>query len=248
MIDELDYELVEEEEEALETLTGSKRIVQKLANAAFATPLRTAAMLTLMAGSIAVVIWNLGYRLTVFDTLVEVEVQKNALESELNAMRNKLSKIDPQELESKISVENSRVFRGFPQAAAWIQQLDERAQKFQLSFNYEVEPTRASPIPDVLEMPIVFHIHNVEEGVDSAFSDIMQFIGTLVADRWHLDSLTTQATGTGDSLKELHVRAVVWVRDPHGFVIAAQEHQKSIGGGKRGSQPPAQGMYEEIIQ
>lgn len=214
----IDLELnLEVEEDRLELNSGFKRYVQNFADAWFRSPLRIAAAGLFVLFCLAVIAWNL-QRLTILDEIVALEVVEFELEDELNQLELQLSSINLDRLTNEIEAENDRVFQGFPELAAWSEGLARVASSKGLTFSYQVEQAHYSPVPNILEVPLVLQFKALDDEADSLFMTTMELVGEVLSDHWHIDVVATQGIGDGKGLVQLVVRAHVWVRDRYGFV------------------------------
>ncbi len=208
---------VEEEEETIEAHTGLKRYVQMMVDAWFRTPQRIAGTMCLVIACCFLIAWNL-QRMSILHELVELRSTQYALDTQLAKLQADLVMIDLESLSRAIEEENDRVFQGFPELAAWAEGLARVAGSHGLTFSYKAREPHLSPVPDVLEVPVVLEFKATAETADSLFMNAMQLIGRVLRDHWHIDVVSTQARGDGEQLLALSVDAQVWVRDRYGFV------------------------------
>lgn len=204
-------------DEKIEKHQGFRKYVQLLADAWFRTPKRVAATLCLIAVCIGVIVWNL-QRLTVLDELIALEVQEFELNDQLSDLELQLSHFDAELLASDIKKENSKVFQGFPELAAWTEGLARVASQRGIDLRYKVENPHLSAVPGVLEVPIDLEFKAKRENAAMLFTGSMQLLGVLLKDHWHIDVISTSGRGNGQYLETVNVRAQVWVRDLFGFV------------------------------
>lgn len=191
--------------------------VQQFADAWFATPLRIIVTGLVVMGCIGMIGWNL-QRLSVLDELIELEIVEYDLRNQLNDIAVRMAGVDMDEISAQIRQENERVFQGFPELAAWAQSLAGIADSRGIEFSYQVERAHLSPVPDVLEVPIILEFKAKTEVADRLFEASMKLLGLILYDHWHIDVISTSAHGNGALLQSLSVRAQVWVRDRYGFV------------------------------
>lgn len=206
-----------EEEEALQARAGIKRYVQMMVDAWFKTPQRIAATLCLVVACCFLIGWNLS-RMSILDELMELRSTEYALDTQLAKLQADLVMIDLESLSRAIEDENDRVFQGFPELAAWAEGFAKVASSHGLIFSYKARTPHLSPVPDVLEVPVVLEFKATPESADSLFTSAMHLIGRVLRDHWHIDVVSTQARGDGGRLLSLSVDAQVWVRDRYGFV------------------------------
>lgn len=215
-----------EAEDDVELHHGVKKYVHYIVDAWFRTPSRIAGTVCLVLACCALVGWNLD-RLSILDELVELEVTEYGLDNQLEDLQFELASIDLEELNDAIEAENDKVFQGFPELAAWAEGLSQIASAEGISFSYKAEQPHLSPVPDVLEVPLLLSFKALPESADSLFTRSMNLIGRVLRDQWHIDVVSTAAQGTGDELVSVSVQAQVWVRDRFGFVDVASLEKAS---------------------
>ena len=204
-------------EEKIEKHRGLKRYIQLLADAWFRTPQRIAITVCLVIACLGVIVWNL-QRLTVLDELVALEVREFELNDRLSDLELELSGYDPAMLSEDIKQENSKVFQGFPELAAWTEGLARVAEQRGILLTYKVDKPHLSAVPGVLEVPVDLEFKAKSENAAKLFTGSMQLLGVLLKDHWHIDVISTSGQGNGQYLQSVSVRAQVWVRDLFGFV------------------------------
>ena len=180
-------------------------------------PLRVIATCLVVAACIGLIGWNL-QRLSVLEELIELEIVEYNLRNQLNDIALRMSGVDMDEISAQILQENERVFQGFPELAAWAQSLAGVAESRGIEFSYKVERPHLSPVPDVLEVPVILKFKARADLADRLFEESMKLLGLILYDHWHIDVISTSARGDGTLLQSLSVRAQVWVRDRYGFV------------------------------
>ncbi len=211
-------------EQTVETLTGSALLLQRLANRMFRGPVRVLFSLLLVAAAAWAIHWNLTDRLELLESLIETERHEFALSSDLADLQSKLRRFDPQVLANEIEQEDRRVFDGFPQVAAWPTLLGHHAQARSLSLDYKLGEARQAIISEVLEVPVEFQFSTGTDGAAGNFDSVLQFVGVLLTDRWHLDIVSVDASGAGKGMDRLSMDATIWVHDWHGFSDARSAH------------------------
>ena len=204
-------------EEKIEKHRGFKRYVQLLADAWFRTPARIAGAGCLVLACIVLIVWNL-QRLTVLDELAALEIQEFELNDRLSDLELELSGYDAETLAEDIKKENSKVFQGFPELAAWTEGLARVANQRGITLTYKVDKPHLAAVPGVLEVPIDMEFKAKNENAAMLFTGSMQLLGVLLKDHWHIDVVSTSGKGNGRYLESVSVRAQVWVRDLFGFV------------------------------
>ncbi len=207
----------QEQDEPMHAHTGIKRYVQMMVDAWFRTPQRIAATMCVVIACCFLIAWNL-QRMSILDELVQLRNTEYALDTQLARLEADLVMIDLESLSRAIEDENDRVFQGFPELAAWAEGFARVAGSHGLTFSYKAHTPHLSPVPDVLEVPVVFEFKATPETADSLFTNAMHLIGRVLRDHWHIDVVATQARGDGQQLLTLSVDAQVWVRDRYGFV------------------------------
>ena len=212
----LDIELSDFDEE-LTAHKGVKKQVQRLADGWFKTPKRIALTGCVLVGCVFVIHWNL-QRLSVLDELAMLEVQEFDLDMQQSELEVKLAQLDQEELAAKLAEENEKIFQGFPELAAWTDRLTAIAGYKRVDLTYQVEKARFSAVPGILEVPVLLKFKAQEEYADNLFSSTLGLLGFVLADRWHIDVVSTQGRGDGQRLLQVSVQANVWVRDLFGFV------------------------------
>ena len=209
-----------EDGEPVEVHRGVKKYVHYIVDAWFRTPQRIAATGLLVLACLTLIFWNLS-RLAILDELVSLEVTEYQLDAQLSDLQFELASIDVDGLKRAIEEENDKVFQGFPELAAWAEGLARVAQAQGIIFSYKAQAPHLSPVPDVLEVPLVLQFKASPQTADSLFNKSMELIGRILRDHWHVDVVATSANGTGDALVSVSVQAQVWVRDRFGFVDIA---------------------------
>ncbi|NKB99868.1 MAG: hypothetical protein GKR90_15410 [Pseudomonadales bacterium] len=204
-------------EDKIEKHKGLKRYVQLLADAWFRTPKRVAGTVCLVSACLVLINWNL-QRLRVFDEIVALEVGEFELNDRLSDLELQLSNYNAEQLSADLESENSKVFQGFPDLAAWTESLGNIAKKRDIILTYTVQKPHLSAVPGVLEVPIDLVFKAEKESADKLFMGSMQLVGVLLQDHWHIDVISTQGKGNGMHLETVTIRAQVWVRDMFGFV------------------------------
>ena len=212
----LDIELPDFDEK-IEKHKGLKRYVQLLADAWFRTPRRVAGTICLICACLSIIFWNLS-RLSVLDEIVGLEVQEFELDDRLSDLELQLSGYDADQLAEDLAAENSKVFQGFPELAAWTEGLSQVAEGRGITLSYKVDKPHLSAVPGVLEVPIDLSFKADKENADKLFTGSMQLVGVLLQDHWHIDVISTSGVGNGMHLETVNIRAQVWVRDQYGFV------------------------------
>ena len=200
---------------------GAQRYMQVLVDTWFKTPQRIVLTGCVVAICLGVITWNLS-RLTIFDELIALEATKYELDAQLNDLEIELESLDLQSLTAAIEAESDRIFQGFPQLAAWAEGLARVAGTRGLQFSYKVREPHLSPVPDVLEVPLVLTFKPSESSDALFFVECMGLIKGILRDHWHVDVISTNANGDGESLRSLQVQAQVWVRDRYGFIDIAE--------------------------
>lgn len=197
--------------------SGVRKYVQMFADRWFSSTKRVAMTACVVMACFGVVFWNLG-RLSIIDELVAVEVEEYRLVNQLADLEVEMSKIDMAALEEQIERNNDKVFQGFPELAAWAEQLAALALRSDIELSYRVQPPHLSAVAGVLEVPVLLEFKADDEAADKLFKGSMGLLGTILKDHWHIDVVSTRATGNGDHLLAMNVQAQVWVLDRFGFV------------------------------
>ena len=208
------------ENEDMRRYRGAQRYVQMLVDGWFKTPQRIVVTGCVVAVCLGVITWNLS-RLSIFDELIALEATKYELDGQLNDLEIELESLDLQSLTAAIEAESDRIFQGFPQLAAWAEGLAKVAGARGLQFSYKVRESHLSPVPDVLEVPLVLTFKPGDSVTVTFFVECMDLIKGILRDHWHVDVISTHANGDGESLRSLQVQAQVWVRDRYGFIDVA---------------------------
>ncbi len=211
----LELELPEPEEE-LFAHRGLKGFVQSLADRMFRTTARCLLVAAIVVSSLAAVAWNVS-RLSILDELAALEVQEYRLGDQLADLEFRLETIDLERISAEIEGENHRIFQGFPELSAWAEWLNMQAQSYALDFSYTVGEPHISPVPDVLEVPVVLVLKSDPKQSGNGFANATALMETILRDHWHIDVLGTEASGNLQGLHSMTVEAQVWVRDRYGF-------------------------------
>ncbi len=194
-----------------------KSRVQTLADQLFRNIPMTTFSLLIVVLSLALVHWNVS-RLSVLDELAKLEVQEYRLSDQLDDLEFRLQNIDFDRLSAEIEDQNNRVFQGFPNLSAWAESLNAQADLFGLDFSYSVGKPHPSPVPDVLEVPMILKLQAGNNQRNESFINATSFVETILRDHWHIDVLATEAVGDSNGLTAMSIDAQVWVRDRFGFV------------------------------
>ncbi|MEM1436710.1 MAG: hypothetical protein AAGG11_21860 [Pseudomonadota bacterium] len=213
---ELELELELDEELLNEPKTWRGRF-QQLSKKFFGTPLAIAGSLLLIILLFGVFLWNLS-RLEILDELARLKTEEYRLDIELEEVMAQLDDINVKQLQVQIQDENERVFHGFPELAAWAEGLARYAGEKGVNFRFRATNVHPSPVPEVLEIPLVLEFVPLRNHSGSLFADAMTIVNTVLRDHWHIDVIATSAEGDGKELRKLSLEAQVWVRDRYGFV------------------------------
>lgn len=210
---------LEDFDDKIETHQGLQKHVQAIANTLFLTPARVVLCLAAWVLALTSIAWNLE-RMAVLDQLIQLEYTEFDLLDELGDLQLKVSGIDPDTLAAELQQESSKVFQGFPYLAAWNAALAETAAEHNIALQTKVGDAHHSAVPGILEVPVLLILKGNTQGADNFYQVAMQLVGRVLRDHWHIDVISTQATGDGTQMVQLTIQAQVWVRDRFGFVDA----------------------------
>jgi len=219
--DPLDPSSVELPEEDIDLGRGIKKYVQVTVDAWFKTPARIFSTVCLVFACIALISWNLS-RLAILDELIALESTEFELDVQLSNLELELASIDVEGVNHAIERESEKVFQGFPELAAWTQTISEIAAAKHILFSYKANTPHISPVPEVLEVPLILEFKASPESADNLFEESMELVGRILRDQWHLDVVATHARGDGERLLSINLQTQVWVKDRFGFVDVAQ--------------------------
>lgn len=219
-------EMLEEDLSASQSLRSFKSpltlFIEDLANRLFANRATTALATGVMLACIALIGWNLFFRLPDPAHLEQLTVDKQDKTERLQVLTRRFQEIDRSDIEEQLEVENVRVFKSYPKMALWIDAVAKRAATGNIDVTYRVDDPHTAPIQDVLEVPIVIDFSTQDSQRSDLFGSAMAIVGDMLADQWHLDIISTTARGGSDGLSRMQVTAQVWVTDSEGFSTAPE--------------------------
>jgi len=223
---------------------GLRRLIEICAYHLYGNTKKTFVSLTILVFFMAMLIWSLVFRLSVFDQIMNLELTHTHLLQELEDKNYELSQIDSLKLDQNIERANERIFPGFPSVAAWLTDLSEASKISQYQFSYQLGDGRNSHLDGVLEVSVTFVLKRLRHTVDNSFGQTMDFLGTLHTDQRHLDVVRTEAKGSGAGMTEITVESIIWVRDIQriGGLSHAMPTLANVGPGTGGN------VIEEFIQ
>ena len=160
---------------------------------------------------IAFIYWNMTTRFETFDATYELISERAALERDYEALTEHYSRDELRKLLDQISSAETSIFKDYASLASWLAAQAKAARRQNLLLTYVMHDTVAAQIKDVGEVPITLSIRPREGMDEDTYQRMLNFLGEMVGDRWHLEITDVVVSSDGRSIQSLDTTVHVWV-------------------------------------
>ncbi len=167
---------------------------------------------------IGFIYWNMTTRFETFDATYELISERATLEREYDALTEHYSRDELRKLLDQISSAETSIFRDYAGLASWLAEQADVAKRQDLLLTYVMHETVAAQIKDVGEVPITLSIRPRKGFDENTYQRMLNFLGEVVATRWHLEITDAAVVSDGRSIQSFDTTVHVWVDAASGGV------------------------------
>ncbi|MEM7284003.1 MAG: hypothetical protein AAF438_20540, partial [Pseudomonadota bacterium] len=160
--------------------------------------------------SLVAVWWVFQNRIGDLEYSQELVAQRAQVLERLKELNGIWSRERVDEVLSKIDQAETRLFSDYPSLAAWLRDNHKLATAFGLVMQYQLDATVSARVRGVLEVPIELKV-TVPATDDTSYLKVMEFVKSLVEQKYYLEVRGATATSNGDGLKEMALDLRVWL-------------------------------------
>jgi hypothetical protein len=168
--------------------------------------------LCLLLGALSIVGWVSA------DKLMTVQARQSMLEdtmeweNQVSQLHSRYLQANPDALDADLQQAEQRLIQNFTHLAQWAQNLQQKAQQWNLLMDYRILTSehRSSPIQEVVLVPLEIQISS--QGTRSAYRSCLLFIKALTRSGPKMDIRNVTVMGDGQKATHLQIGLSVWMK------------------------------------
>ncbi len=166
-----------------------------------------------ISGTIILLWWSLAFRTHHLDQNFDLIADLTERRNTFSKLLTKWSHEDLNQLRTRVSNAESRVFPDYEKLASWINSQAYAAEQLNLTMRYSMAAPQSSEIAQVAEIPIEIQITTKQAIQKQSYLRMLEFIKSIVDDQWHIEIVSAVMHGQGSNVNSLSSTFRIWVRD-----------------------------------
>jgi hypothetical protein len=175
---------------------------------------------SIFALSVALIAFSIGYRTNGIDAHLQLLRQHEQLYSEVAALRRQYASQPLQDVVTRLTAADGRIFTDYRQLAGWLQKQHDSAFDLGLNFEYTLGEAHDMSVKKTVEVPISIAIKANQGARENTYGRALQMLRKLVDARWFVEIVGMTVTAGNSGVDELNTDLRVWV---HNDAVSYQE-------------------------
>lgn len=182
---------------------------------------------TLLFSSLALLIYELKFRVDLIEDNLQRNIEHNELITELDNLQTQWSEKELQQIEKNIKRAEAKIFSSIPNLADWLNDKKRSSSRLGLNLRYSIGKANSVDVDGTYSMQVRFYLNSTKQ-IKNVYSKSLQFIHSLIDENRRLEIISTEFMAGELGVNRFLLTINLWVKDPNG-IITIEKHNGANG-------------------